>query len=64
MMNQKIILPIFATTISALIVWLLLDYFRSGEVFLIESLLKALMFALVFGVTFGFLMSHRMKSKK
>ena len=54
----------FAAIISALVVWLLLDYFRSGEVFLMESLLKAVIFALVFGITFWFLMSRRIKSKK
>ena len=64
MMNQKIILPICAATISALVVWLLLDYFRSGGIFLMENLLKAVIFALVFGITFGLLMSRRMKSKK
>jgi uncharacterized membrane protein YadS len=64
MVNQKIILPTIAVTITVLVVWLLLDYFMSGQVFLMESLLKAVIFALVFGITYGVLMSRRMKSKK
>ena len=64
MVNQKIILPTIAVTITVLVVWLLLDYFMSGQVFLMESLLKAVIFALVVGITYGVLMSRRMKSKK
>ena len=64
MVNQKIILPTITVTITVLVVWLLLDYFMSGQVFLMESLLKAVIFALVVGITYGVLMSRRMKSKK
>ena len=64
MVNKKIILPTIAATITVLVVWLLLDYFMSGQVFLMESLLKAVIFALVVGITYGVLMSRRMKSKK
>jgi uncharacterized membrane protein YadS len=61
MTNQKIILSTFAATITVLVVWVLLDYFRLGEVFLMESLFEAVIFALVFGIAYGFLMSRRMK---
>jgi len=64
MVNKKIILPTIAAAITVLVVWLLLDYFMSGQVFLMESLLKAVIFALVVSITYGVLMSRRMKSKK
>jgi len=52
-MDQKIVLPTIIATITALVVWLLLDYLMGGNVFLIENLLKAVVFALVFGITYA-----------
>jgi hypothetical protein len=52
-MNQQIILPTIVATITALVVWLLLDYFMGGNVYLIENVLKAVVFALVFGITYA-----------
>ncbi|MGC9445150.1 MAG: hypothetical protein ACP5E9_09535 [Candidatus Methanospirareceae archaeon] len=54
-MNQKIVLPTIVATITALVVWLSLDYFTGGTVFLVETVLKAVLFAVVFGITYALL---------
>ena len=52
-MNQHILLPTIVATVTALVVWLLLDYFMTGTVFLVETLLKAVLFAVVFGIMYA-----------
>jgi hypothetical protein len=56
-MNQQIILPTIVATVTALVVWLLLDYVTGGTVFLVETVVKAVVFAVVFGITYA-LFSH------
>ena len=56
-MNPKIVLPTIVATITALVVWLSLDYFTGGTVFLVETVVKAVIFAVVFGITYAWL-SH------
>ncbi|HDS45977.1 MAG TPA: hypothetical protein ENN68_07815 [Methanomicrobia archaeon] len=51
-MSQQIVLPTIVATITAVVVWLLLDYFTGGTVFLVGTVLKAVLFAVVFGITY------------
>ena len=54
-MNQHILLSTIVATVTALVVWLLLDYFTGGTVFLVETVVKAVVFAVVFGITYAWM---------
>lgn len=58
-MKKGTLLPTLTATITALAVWLVIDYIREGGILLQQSIFKAVLFALVFGITFGFLSSSK-----
>lgn len=53
-MKQKNLKPVISATISALAVWLILDFLINRQFSMFE-IIKAIIFALVFGITYWIL---------